>query len=122
MTGSLLITAIIAGAGKTFLMCLLFNNDGNTVFLLPTHEAVNNVINTAKAMGKVLTGAFVISEFLTENKTYREQILSLKRYDTIFIDEIFQVKREQLRAIYQAKIEFNIKIIASAAFDQVKAI
>jgi hypothetical protein len=92
------------------------------VFLLPTHEAVNNLIQTAKLIGKTIKNAFVITEYLTENRTRREQIVSLKRYDYIFIDEVFQVKRDFIKTLYQAKVEFGIKIIAGGAFDQIKAI
>ena len=73
-------------------------------------------------MGKVITKAYVISEFATENRTYREQIHKLSKYKKIVTDEIFQVKRDFHKTIYQAKLEFNIQIIGAGALDQIKAI
>lgn len=97
LTTSFLITAYLAGSGKTWLLVSLFVNDGSSLFLVPTHEALVNIQNTARAQGKEIKNLFVIAEFLTNNKTHAEQIFSLRRFKRIFLDEVFQVNKMILR-------------------------
>ena len=50
LTDSRLINAKLAGSGKTWLLVSLFNNETD-IILLPTHEALQNVLRTAKDQG-----------------------------------------------------------------------
>jgi hypothetical protein len=54
--------------------------DKESVFLLPTHASKYNVITTAKALGKEIPNIYVISNFLTNYRSEREQIFSLSRF------------------------------------------
>ena len=121
-TTSFLITAYLAGSGKTWLLVSLFVDDGSSLFLVPTHEALVNIQNTAKAQGKTINNLFVIANFLTNNKTHAEQIYSLRRFKHIFIDEVYQTNKNDIKKIYEVKEQFGTQIIAAGAFDQNPAV
>ena len=61
---------------------------------------------------------FVIAEFLTNNKRHAEQIYSLRRFKHTFIDEVFQVNKEDIKKLYDVKSKFDTKIRSAGAFDQ----
>ena len=102
-TTSFLITAHLAGSGKTWLLVSLFVNDGSSICLAPTHEAMVNVQSTARAQGTTINNLFVIADFLTNNKTHAEQIYSLRRFKHIFIDEVFQTNKNDINKLYEVK-------------------
>ena len=104
-TTSFLITAYLAGSGKTWLLVSLFVDDGSSLFLVPTHEAMVNVQNTARAQGKTINNLFVIANFLTNNKTHAEQLFSLRRFKHIYLDEVFQVNKNDIKNY--TKLKYN---------------
>ena len=122
LTASFLITAYLAGSGKTWLLVSLFIDDGYSLFLVPTHEAKVNIQRTAQDQGKTIKNLFVIADFLTSNKTHSEQIFSLRRFKHIFIDEVFQTNKEDIKKLYEVKTKFGTKIFGAGAFDQIPAV
>ena len=70
-----------------------------------------NIQNTAHAQGKVIKDLFVIAEFLTNNKTHAEQIYSLRRFERIFIDEVFQVNKEDIKKYTKLKLNLIRKYL-----------
>jgi hypothetical protein len=119
---SFLINAKLAGSGKTWLLVSLYNED--TLVLLPTHEALQNVLRTAKEQGiKVDPDRIkVIANYFTEdyNKiSWENQIRGLKKYKRILIDEVYQCNMHDLQKLYYAKLKFAVQLIGAGAFDQV---
>ena len=119
---SFLITAHLAGSGKTWLLVSLFVDDGDSIFLVPTHDALANVRKTAREQGKTIHNLYVIADYLTSNKTHAEQIISLRRFKHVFVDEVYQTNKEDLKKLYEVKHQFGTKIVGAGAFDQVPAV
>ena len=59
---------------------------------------------------------------MTNNKTHAEQIFSLRRFKHVFVDEVYQTNKEDLKKLYEVKHQFGTKIVGAGAFDQVPAV
>ena len=123
ITNSFLIQAQIAGSGKTWTLISLFNNETD-IMLLPTHEALQNVLLTAKKQGVTISDdrIKVIANYFTEDETkitQKNQIKGLKKFKRILIDEIYQCNPKDLQKLYYAKMLYGVQLIGSGAFDQV---
>ena len=119
---SFLINAKLAGSGKTWMLVSLYDND--TLILLPTHEALQNVLRTANEQGIEVDPdrIKVIANYFTEdyNKiSWENQIRGLKKYKRILIDEVYQCSMKDLQKLYYAKLKYNVQLIGAGAFDQV---
>jgi hypothetical protein len=84
---SFLTNAKLAGSGKTWMLVFLFNSDTD-IILLPTHEALQNVLRTAKDQGVYIDEdrIKVIANYFTEDETKilrANQIKGLRRFKNI---------------------------------------
>ena len=83
LSESFLINAQLAGSGKTWMLVSLFNNESD-IILLPTHEALQNVLRTAKDQGVIIDEdrIKVIANYFTEDEakiSRANQIRGLKK-------------------------------------------
>jgi hypothetical protein len=102
--------------------------------MVPTHEARQNILKTAKAQKMKMNPEHVkvAAHFLTEDTdriTESQQVKALTKYDRILMDEIFQFKTADLEKIYHAKLrkgkddegDHKLQLIGAGAYDQVPA-
>jgi hypothetical protein len=101
----------------------LFNNETD-IMLLPTHEALQNVLVKAEEQKVKISEdrIKVIANYFTEDETkitQKNQIKGLRRFKRILIDEIYQCNPKDLQKLYYAKMLYGVQLIGSGAFDQV---
>ena len=115
----MLITAVLAGSGKTHLLLELHDPTKRCLYMVPTHAARQNVLSKAREMRIDLND----EDVRTFASLFYRSDGRLHRYDLVFIDELYQLSIDNLSTVFQATLKYpHVRIIGAGAWDQTPAV